>query len=149
MERSAPALSETPLTFIPEIILRGAMAFQSKMKFFCGHPVDRFHPPLAKLHQDLQRQNLVQMKTAATAMSAWISPFYIFFVEGDCDSDDECAGDLSCGDDNCPTSSYSIMDCCMDWTGDYGIEIIQEKNYQWNEIPIHVKSEGFICQYNL
>ena len=41
-KRSAPALSETPPTFIPTIILRGAMAFQSKMKFFCGHPVHKF-----------------------------------------------------------------------------------------------------------
>ena len=33
---------ETPPTFIPTIILRGAMAFQSKVKSFCGHPVDQW-----------------------------------------------------------------------------------------------------------
>ena len=32
-------LSESPLTFISTIILRGAIAFQSNLKFFCGHPV--------------------------------------------------------------------------------------------------------------
>ena len=39
MESSAPALSESPLTFIPKTILRGAMVLQSKWNFFCGHPV--------------------------------------------------------------------------------------------------------------
>ena len=42
-ERSVPALQETPPTFILTTIIRGAMAFQSKMKFFCGHPVDICH----------------------------------------------------------------------------------------------------------
>ena len=36
---SATVLSESPLTFITTIILRGAIAFQSNLKFFCGHPV--------------------------------------------------------------------------------------------------------------
>ena len=30
--------------------------------------------------------------------------------EGDCDSDSECAGDLVCGDDNCPWGGRD--DCC-------------------------------------
>ena len=41
LESSAPALSESPLTFIPKTILRGAMVLQSKWNFFCGHPVVR------------------------------------------------------------------------------------------------------------
>ena len=41
-ERSAPAHSETPRTFSPTIILRTAMTFQSKVKFFCGHPVRKY-----------------------------------------------------------------------------------------------------------
>ena len=39
MESSAPALSESPLTFIPMTILRGAMVLQIKWNLFCGHPV--------------------------------------------------------------------------------------------------------------
>ena len=39
-ECSAPADSETPLTFIPTSILRGSMALQSQRSFFWGHPVD-------------------------------------------------------------------------------------------------------------
>ena len=31
--------------------------------------------------------------------------------EGDCDHDDECAGDLICGDNNCAAGD-SDMDCC-------------------------------------
>ena len=31
--------------------------------------------------------------------------------EGDCDSDDECAGNLICGTNNCGTGD-SDMDCC-------------------------------------
>ena len=31
--------------------------------------------------------------------------------EGDCDLDDECAGDLVCGDNNCAAGD-SNMDCC-------------------------------------
>ena len=38
-ECSAPADSETPLTFIPTSILRGSMALQSQRSFFLGHPV--------------------------------------------------------------------------------------------------------------
>lgn len=35
--------------------------------------------------------------------------------QGDCDSDDQCSGDLRCGTDNCIgfPSSYSSMDCCF------------------------------------
>ena len=32
--------------------------------------------------------------------------------EGDCDSDSHCAGDLTCGNDNCPSPAASYMDCC-------------------------------------
>ena len=32
--------------------------------------------------------------------------------EGDCDSDDECSGDLSCGNNNCPAPFPSNADCC-------------------------------------
>ena len=31
--------------------------------------------------------------------------------EGDCDSDSHCAGDLTCGTDNCAAGA-SYMDCC-------------------------------------
>ena len=33
--------------------------------------------------------------------------------KGDCDSDDDCVGNLSCGIDNCPSSFSSDADCCM------------------------------------
>ena len=35
--------------------------------------------------------------------------------EGDCDSDSDCAGDLTCGNDNCdPTyGAESWLDCCV------------------------------------
>ena len=34
--------------------------------------------------------------------------------EGDCDSDSECAGNLTCGEDNCgPGFSWSSSDCCQ------------------------------------
>eukprot|EP00961_Rhodomonas_salina_P238356 3221588-Rhodomonas_salina.1 len=34
--------------------------------------------------------------------------------EGDCDYDDECAGNLKCGSDNCPVGSQKDWDCCYD-----------------------------------
>ena len=34
--------------------------------------------------------------------------------KGDCDSDNECAGDLRCGSDNCGTSfTWTDADCCF------------------------------------
>ena len=33
--------------------------------------------------------------------------------QGDCDSDDECSGDLSCGLDNCVGFGVTDADCCM------------------------------------
>ena len=33
--------------------------------------------------------------------------------EGHCKNDDQCAGDLVCGKDNCPAPFYSHQDCCM------------------------------------
>ena len=33
--------------------------------------------------------------------------------QGDCDSDDECSGDLSCGLDNCIGFGVTDADCCM------------------------------------
>ena len=33
--------------------------------------------------------------------------------EGDCDSNDDCIGDLVCGKDNCPTHFPSDADCCQ------------------------------------
>ena len=34
--------------------------------------------------------------------------------EGDCDSDDQCSGDLKCGTDNCGTGFVDVaMDCCQ------------------------------------
>ena len=33
--------------------------------------------------------------------------------EGDCDSNADCAGDLICGTDNCPSGSDKNMDCCI------------------------------------
>ena len=33
--------------------------------------------------------------------------------EGDCDSYDECIGELSCGSDNCPLPFSSTADCCF------------------------------------
>ena len=32
--------------------------------------------------------------------------------EGDCDSDDECGGDLKCGSNNCLSPFESHADCC-------------------------------------
>ena len=32
--------------------------------------------------------------------------------EGDCDSDSECQGDLTCGSNNCPAPFPSDADCC-------------------------------------
>ena len=36
--------------------------------------------------------------------------------EGDCDSDDECAGNLVCGTENCAAGN-SYMDCCTTTAG--------------------------------
>ena len=36
--------------------------------------------------------------------------------EGDCDNDDQCAGDLVCGTDNCAAGAW-YMDCCTTTTG--------------------------------
>ena len=33
--------------------------------------------------------------------------------EGDCDSDDQCSGDLKCGTDNCGTGFGDLWDCCQ------------------------------------
>ena len=33
--------------------------------------------------------------------------------EGDCDTDDDCSGDLKCGTDNCGTGFPSEFDCCQ------------------------------------
>ena len=33
--------------------------------------------------------------------------------EGHCKNDDQCAGDLVCGKDNCPAPFSSHLDCCM------------------------------------
>ena len=33
--------------------------------------------------------------------------------QGDCDSDDECSGDLRCGTDNCIGFGVTDADCCM------------------------------------
>ena len=33
--------------------------------------------------------------------------------QGDCDSDDECSGDLKCGDNNCIGFGASDADCCI------------------------------------
>ena len=38
------------------------------------------------------------------------------FGEGDCDSDDECDGNLVCGTDNCGAGN-SNMDCCTTTAG--------------------------------
>ena len=67
--------------------------------------------------------------------------------EGDCDRDSECGGDLRCGDGNCPAPAWHGMDCCS--AGDLVIEIIQEKNCQWNEAPYLAERDSFICQYDL
>ena len=32
--------------------------------------------------------------------------------QGDCDSDDQCDGDLVCGNNNCPSPFPSNADCC-------------------------------------
>ena len=32
--------------------------------------------------------------------------------QGDCDSDNECKGNLVCGDNNCPSPFPSTADCC-------------------------------------
>ena len=32
--------------------------------------------------------------------------------EGDCDGDEECAGNLACGTDNCPDFFPVLADCC-------------------------------------
>ena len=45
--------------------------------------------------------------------------------EGDCDHDDECAGDLICGIDNCAAGD-SDMDCCT------------SKTYMQYECPLHM-----------
>ena len=76
-------------------------------------------------------------------------PLYHALGEGDCDSDSECAGDLRCGDDNCPAPTPSYYDCCITGDSDSAIEIMKERNYQWKEVPIQNESDAFICQYNL
>ena len=41
---------------------------------------------------------------------------------GDCDSDDDCIGDLKCGSDNCIPfwpQANSIYDCCVPWIKKY------------------------------
>ena len=50
--------------------------------------------------------------------------------EGDCDHDDECAGDLVCGDNNCAAGD-SDMDCC---TSKYNIKALPKTSF-----PSHVK----------
>ena len=38
------------------------------------------------------------------------------FGDGDCDSDDQCAGDMVCGDNNCPKNGFEWNggdDCCV------------------------------------
>ena len=37
--------------------------------------------------------------------------------EGHCSQDDQCFGDLSCGDSNCPSQFPSDASCCYDPTG--------------------------------
>ena len=50
--------------------------------------------------------------------------------EGDCDYDTDCAGNLTCGKDNC-AAGETYMDCCMDtsfiWTG--GNSVVDEGNW--------------------
>ena len=33
--------------------------------------------------------------------------------QGDCDYDEDCFGDLVCGEDNCPSPFRSDADCCV------------------------------------
>ena len=33
-------------------------------------------------------------------------------LQGDCDSDSDCIGNLICGNDNCPSTFKSSADCC-------------------------------------
>ena len=33
--------------------------------------------------------------------------------EGDCDTDEECAGNLECGNNNCPNFFSATADCCI------------------------------------
>ena len=34
--------------------------------------------------------------------------------EGDCNYDEDCFGNLKCGDNNCPSHFVSNVDCCFD-----------------------------------
>ena len=44
--------------------------------------------------------------------------------QGDCDSDDECSGDLICGKNNCPAHFPLSADCCTSREGNLRIFII-------------------------
>ena len=57
--------------------------------------------------------------------------------DGDCDSDDQCQGDLICGSNNCDTSLGfgSEWDCCYDPIADLW-------NANWNPLAIQCSKFG-------
>ena len=45
----------------------------------------------------------------------------LFFVKGDCNSDNECKGNLICGKNNCKNSFFDLNDdCCEEPPACYG-----------------------------
>ena len=50
-----------------------------------------------------------------------LSILILFFVKGDCNSDNECKGNLICGKNNCKNSFFDLNDdCCEEPPACYG-----------------------------
>ena len=71
-------------------------------------------------------------------------------AEGDCDSDDDCAGNLLCGTDNCLSPFSSNGDCCYDPIPSKQIVIhsrLSNKRDGWNKRDSRKISQTLVQKY--
>ena len=70
--------------------------------------------------------------------------------EGDCDSDDDCQGDLVCGQDNCPSNwGSSEADCCKSINVNLKTTTDYEDYYAYDSLGLNVnlKSDKTTTNY--